>query len=221
MAKLVVEEQKDFALLPVDSILLLKVDEMKEIELQGTHGPWTKLEIKFKILGIQAVGDGGDPGIYEDMIAGPIWGSVPMRLTDSPDNKLRQWAEAILGVQLGVGFELDTDLFAGRTVRGITSQYKKKQPDAQGNPIWKHQIDALLMAGSAPAPQQQPQQQFQQPQAQAQNGYQQAVQAQQPQQQQYVAPPVNDPWGAQQQYQQPPANDPWATPVGGDTEPPF
>jgi hypothetical protein len=197
MAKLIVEEQKEFSLLPVDSILLLKVDEQKEIELQGAHGPWSKLEIKFKILGIQAIGDGSDPAGFEDMIAGPIWGSVPLRLTNSPDNKLRQWAEAIFGMELGIGFELDTDLFLGRQVRGITSQYKKKEPDSQGRPIFKHQIDALLpMGGNATPSVPQAQQQMQQ------------VQQQQLQQ---------DPWATPGQPVA--ANDPWAVPAG--EEPPF
>jgi len=144
MAKLIVEEQKEFTLLPEDTILLLKVDELKEVDLVSAHGPWTKLEIKFKIMGVQAVGGGGDPSEYEDMIAGPIWGSVPLKLTDSPENKLRQWAEAIFGVEMGVGFELDTELFLSRQVRGVTSQYKKKDLDSKGNPVFKHQIGALL-----------------------------------------------------------------------------
>lgn len=153
MPKIIVEESKDFLLLPPDSILSLKIDEVstKLIE-SGRHGPWEKLEFKFKILGIQAVGDGTPVDKYDGVIASPIWGSVPFKLTDSPENRLRQWTEAILGLEIGVGYELDTDLFLGREVRGITSQYEKRARDARGNAMKAHQIDSLLpKGGSIPA----------------------------------------------------------------------
>lgn len=204
MPKIVVEEQKEFTLLPKDSILHLKVDELTVREVDGRHGKWHKLEFKFKILGIQAAGDGSPVEQFEDVIAGPIWGSVPFKLTDSPENKLRQWAEAILGIELGIGFELDTDIFLGRECRGITSQYEKKAKDSQGNPLRSHQVDSLLpKAGGAPTPQPQVQQQM-------------------------IAAATQDPWatpGVQQpQVQQQPApqQDPWGTPPGGwSDEPPF
>lgn len=150
MAKITVQEQKDLTVLPIDSIVHLKVDELKIREVDGRHGKWEKLEFKFKILGIQATGDGSPVDQYEDAIASPIWGSVPYRLTDSAENKLRQWAEAILGIEMGVGFELDTDLLLGRECRGITSQYDKRAKDAQGNPIKAHQVDSLLPRGNLP-----------------------------------------------------------------------
>lgn len=144
MAKLIVEEQKEFSVFPPDSILLLKVDELEVKDVQGRNGDWQKLEAKFKVLGIQTVSE-GSPEDYEDMIAGPIWGSVPMRLTDNPENKLRLWAEAILGIQLGIGFELDTDLFLNRQCRGITGQYEKRTVNPQTGKNFKaHQIVALL-----------------------------------------------------------------------------
>lgn len=147
MAKLVMEEQKEYAVLPPDSILLLKVDEQTEKEVPGRDGrdPWTKLEIKFKVLGIIAIGDGSPVENYEDLIAGPIWGSVSLKFTEHPENKLRQWAEAILGVELGVGYELDTDIFVGRECKGITSVYDKRNIDPKTNrPFQAHQISALL-----------------------------------------------------------------------------
>jgi hypothetical protein len=233
MAKITVEEQKDWSVLPSDSILHLKVDEVEIKEVQGQHGPWQKVEIKFKVLGIQAIGDGSPVEGYEDVIAGPIWGSVPFKLTDSAENKLRQWAEAILGMELGLGFELDTDYFLGRECRGITTQYDKRAKDPKtGMPFKGHQIDALLPKGTygtvqtAPAPAQG--QSFdQQWNQQPQQGY-----AQQAYQQQ-AAPAQQDPWatpGVPQQTQQqapsqqqpayqPPVQDPWATP--GNDEPPF
>jgi hypothetical protein len=203
MAKMIVEEQKEFSLLPVDSILLLKVDELSEKEVTTNGRDWTKLEIKFKILQVIATGDGSPLHEYEDQLAGPIWGSVPLRLTEHPENKLRLWAEAILGIEMGVGFELDTDVFVGREVKGITSQYDKRATDPKtGKPFKGHQVASLLPKGPA-APQQQ---QWQQPQGQQQ-----------------------DPWAAPQQQMQPPqpqtvGADPWSTPGQGqfgDDEPPF
>lgn len=194
MARITVEEQKEFTLLPPDSILHLKVDELTVREVDGRHGKWEKLEFKFKILGIQVVGGGGNPDDYEDVIAGPIWGSVPFRLTDSPENKLRQWAEAILGLELGVGYELDTDLFLGRECRGLTSQYEKRSKDAQGNPFKGHQIDSLLpKAGAQPQSYQQPQQNMQDPWA-----------TQQPAQQQTWASPAASPASPGTGWEEPP-----------------
>ena len=66
MPKIVVEEQKEFALLPPDSLVHLKVDELEVRDVNGARGPWQKLEFKFKVLGVQAIGDGSSPddGIY-------------------------------------------------------------------------------------------------------------------------------------------------------------
>lgn len=188
MAKLIVEEQKEYSVLPVDSILHLKVDEISTRTVNGRNGDWEKLEFKFKVLGIQAIGDGSDPADYEDVIGGPIWGSVPMRLTTNPENKLRLWSEAIFGMELGAGFELDTDNFLNREVRGLTGQYDKRSTDSQGRPFKGHQIDSLLPKGDG--------------------GFQSA----QPQQDPWAVPgqqqaQPNDPWASQQQaqpqYQQP------------------
>lgn len=208
MAKIVVEEQKDFALLPVDSILHLKVDELEVKEVDGRNGKWEKLEITFKVLGIQAIGDGTPIADYEEQIIGSkIWGSVPFRLTDSAENKLRIWSEAILGVEMGVGFELDTDLFVGREVRGLTSQYEKRDRDAKGNPIKRHQINSLLPKANNPVVGQgvQPQQQYAQPDPWA------SVQQQ---------APANDPWGQPQQAAQPQYVQPQQQ-MQYDEEPPF
>lgn len=153
MARITLEEQPEYALLPVDSILHLKVDECTVKDVQGRNGDWQKLEFKFKILGIQATGDGSPVENYDSLIGGPIWGSVPFRLTDSPENRLRQWAEAIFGMELGLGFELDTDNFVRREVRGLTSQYEKRNKDPRtGLPFKAHQIESLLaMGGAQPA----------------------------------------------------------------------
>ena len=143
MAKITLEEQPEFLTFPVDSILDMKIEEANVVTVNGQRGEWQKVEFKFKILGVQALGDGSPVNTFDSMVTQTIWGSVPFRLTDSAENKLRQWAEAIFGMELGLGFELDTDMFVGRRVRGLTGQYEKRT----GDQVYKrHQIEALLPA---------------------------------------------------------------------------
>lgn len=151
MAKIALEEQEEILTFPVDSILELKIESAEVRTVQGRNGDWQKVEMKFKILGIQAIGDGGPVEPYENWITQNIYGSVPFKLTTSPENKLRIWAEAIFRQELGLGFELDTDMFIGRKVRGVTSQYEAKAKDANGNPYKRHQVDMLLPFGSESA----------------------------------------------------------------------
>lgn len=194
MPKITVEEQKDFSVLPPDSILHLKVDDIDVKDVDGKFGPWQKLEFTFKILGIQAIGDGSSPDDYEDVIASKIWGSVPFKLTDSQENQLRQWAEAILGMELGLGYELDTDVLMGRECRGVTSQYTRKKVNKQA-----HQIESLLPKANAP---------------QANNPWaQQSVQRSQPAPQNVP----QDPWAAQAPLQGTPAQ----AATWDDEPPPF
>ena len=199
MAKIVLEEQPEFVVLPDDSILFLKIEDVNTREITSTRNDssWTKLEFKFKILGIQVTGDGSPLDRYDSMIGQEIWGSVPFRLTDSPENKLRIWSEAILDMDLGVGFELDTDYFKGRECRGITSTYEKKSgnPDPKtGKMPRRHQIETLLRKGGVSAPQ-------------PGGGWAQPQQSPQPQPQLAA---VQDPWagaaqvGQQQQWGDPP-----------------
>lgn len=182
MAKITLEEQPEFAVLPPDSILELLIEEAEVKTVEGRNGPWQKVECKFKILGVQATGDGSPVENYDSLVTQSIYGSVPFRLTDSPENKLRQWSEAIFQVEMGVGFELDTDMFVRRQVRGVTSQYDAKTKDPKtGLPFKRHQVDALLpksggmaTAGVATSPQATP------------------------------AAPALDPWGATQPTEEPP-----------------
>lgn len=148
MAKITLEEAKEYAVLPPDSIVLLTVKEVAVREVNTNGRPWEKLEITFNIDEVQATGDGSDPSNYQTVVDSVIWGSVAFRFNDSPENKLKIWTEAILNMRdLGVGFELDTDYFIGRKVRGVTSQYEKRDKGADGRPIKRHQIASLLPLG--------------------------------------------------------------------------
>lgn len=198
MAKLIVEEQKEFPTLPPDSILNLLVDSVEVRTVQGSRGPWDKLEFKFKITGIQST-PGAHPSNFDNLVGEFIYGSTPFRITDSQENKLRLWAEAILNRPLELGFELDTDYFLRRECRGVTSTYEKRAKDSNGNPFIGHQINSLLPLGSGQGvvPGQAPQQPVQQaPQSWGAPG---------------VQAPANDPWATPQQAA-PAANDPWAAP---------
>lgn len=156
MAKTTVEHQEEYPTLPDESIVVLKIEGCEVKEVQGRNGTWDKLEVTFRLQGVQAVGDGGNPDNYSKLIDEKIWGSVPFKLTDSPENRLRGWAEAILQTELPLGFELDTDFFDGRLVRGITNTYEKRSINQRtGKPFVAHQIRDLLPMGgnfTAPAP---------------------------------------------------------------------
>lgn len=152
MVNLTVEEQVEYSTLPNDSIILVKILEVNDILIgQGTDREWTKLDFKFKILEIQHVGDGSPIQQYDDLVGQEIFGGVSARLTTHPENKLRQWAEAIFGMELGVGFQLNTDQFLQRQVRAITGTYQKK-----GTTFWRHTVESLLANNQQfAAPQQQ------------------------------------------------------------------
>jgi len=234
MAKLIVEEQKEYPTLPADSIVHLRVETVEIKTVQGARGDWDKLDFKFTILGIQNVGGGGNPANYANLIGENIYGGTPAKITDSQENKLRLWAEAIFNRPMALGEELDTDYFLRREVRGVTSTYEKRAKDANGNPFIGHQIQHLLPLGAgatqggAPggAVQQQPVQQAPQswgaPQAQAPAQDPWGTSGYVPQQQQAPqSPQVADPWGpppAQPQYQGAPA--PQQQQIWDD-EPPF
>ena len=194
MAKIEVQEQKEFPTLPPDSIVFLKVQKVtiKTVN-EGQSNEWKKCEFEFKILGIQHTGDGSPIQAYDELLGERIFGSVPFRMTNHPENKLRMWSEAILQMPLGLGFQLDTDDLENRQVRGITSTYTKR-----GTNITRHQVESLLNMGEHEAPRLPAT----------------PEQIAQEQQQGWGAPagtPVADPWAQQQQAQQ---QQPW-NPVQG------
>lgn len=184
MPKLIAEEHKDFQLLPPDSILYLRIADLEVREVERRNGgTWQKLEFTFDINGIQKLGDGTDPAQYAEVVGTKIWGSCPFKLTDSPENRLKRWIEAILGLEITKGFELDTDYLLKRECRGITSTYEKRIKDPRtGLPYKGHQIEDLLRKdGANPVT--------------GGWGNQAQPQSQQPQFHQPVQPPAQDPWG--------------------------
>lgn len=216
MARLVVEEQKDIPTLPKDSIIQVMVERADIRTVQGPRGDWDKIEFKFKVLAVQSV-PGDHPGNYENLIGEYIYGSTPARITDSQENKLRLWAEAIFNRPMALGEELDTDYFLRREVRAVTSTYEKRAINpVTRKPFEGHQVASLLPMGTGQGVvpgqlQQAPVQQA--PQSWGGSGYvpQQQAPQQAPVQQQ---PPAADPWATPQQGQ-------WAQQGGFEDEPPF
>lgn len=139
MAKFTLEEaNSDFLTLPEDAIVQVIVDSVEERHVPGKDGGsgWDKLNFRFKILELPTALEEE----YSPLIGSTIFGSVSARLTSHPDNKLRQWAEALLDLgELEAGFELDTDMLVGRKARGVVGQWVRKS-DQQVN----HQIKGLL-----------------------------------------------------------------------------
>lgn len=152
MAKITLEEAPEFDVFPEETVIQVRVEETEVREFQGQNGPWEKLNFKFEVVKVF------DPA-YKHMEGETIYGGVPFRLTDHEDNQLRQWIEALFGLdELGIGFELDTDDLEGREARAITGTYIKK-----GTTSVRHTVDSLIAlgddagsiigSGTGPAPQ--------------------------------------------------------------------
>lgn len=123
-----------YKVLPPDSIVQVEVVEITEREVNGAKGTWTKLEFKFNVIDVpDAMRDE-----YSEVVGGPIWGSVSARFSEHPDNKLRQWAEALFGIELSVGYELDTDDLIGKRARAAITNYTKRDGGKA------HQVDTLF-----------------------------------------------------------------------------
>ena len=124
---------EDFTVLPKDSIVVVQVNSTKVEDVPGKDGKdsWEKLDFEFTI-------DHVPMDEYGDAQGQKIWGGVPFRLTDHPDNRLKQWVEALLGIEVAKGFELDTDMLLGRQARAIVDNYPRK---AGGT---AHKVGALL-----------------------------------------------------------------------------
>lgn len=147
MAKITLEASTGSAypVLPADSVIVVEVQSIqdKPVKNNSTGETWTKLEFTFQIDNVPAhLGEE-----LKSLEGSRVWGSTSMKFSLHPDNKLRQWVEALLGLELDEGFELDTDNLVGRRARAVIGNYTKKD----GTP--GHGVESLLpIAGAAPAP---------------------------------------------------------------------
>lgn len=83
-----------------------------------------KVEFKFSIIDRDGTHDGTN-----------VWGETPPRFNTHPDCKLRNWASAMLGSELPVGYRLDTDLLVGKECRIVLGlkEYEKDGQQKQRN----------------------------------------------------------------------------------------
>lgn len=119
--------------------------ELKEkpFKDERTGEPVKKFEFKFKI----SSDDEHDTQF--------IWGEAGTRITDHPENRLRNWAEAILGTRLPVHYKFNTDDLVDRDCRIIVG--KKVTNSAQGEKTrnWVREVHptkeaAARLAASVP-----------------------------------------------------------------------
>lgn len=148
MAKLTLEGSTtigDYPVLPPDTIIGVEVLDVEERQATNnkTGESWQKLEFSFQIASVPSqLGTE-----FASLVGSRIWGSTPIRFTMHPDNRLRQWIEALLGgLELDEGFEFDTDSLVGRRARAIVSNYPKK--DGR----FAHQVSGLLPSADAAPP---------------------------------------------------------------------
>lgn len=147
MAKITLEEaqESEFLTLPQDALIKVRVLEHKIENLDGKYGPWQKINFKFEILEVLFPQTG-----FEPCVGQWIFGGVPFRFTDHPDNALKQWVEAIYGLELAPGFELDTDQLDGRECKAVVENYTKN------NGFEGHRVGSLVPLGGAVATPQAP-----------------------------------------------------------------
>lgn len=139
MAKIALEEAQEWTVLPENTIITVKVLDSEVETLDGKYGPWQKLNVTFEIL------DAPEPyASSNDVIGSKIWGGVPFKFEDDPDNAMKNWTEAILGLDISgqLGFEIDTDDWVGRKCRAVVRTFTKR------NGKEGHGVDALLPLGS-------------------------------------------------------------------------
>lgn len=149
MAVLTVVEQ-EFGVLPDDTIIGVTVDTVtvKDVERRDGSGSFQKLDFKFKIDSVPSALESE----FGFMVGNPIWGNTGANLTSHPDNKLRQWAEALLNIgELPTGFELDTDNLEGLSARAIIGSYDKKAGGKQHQVAHLLSSDTSYVAPAAPA----------------------------------------------------------------------
>lgn len=117
-------EDSDFAgyieddTIKVASVAGVKIKEKPYKDDDGN--PVKKVEFHFVIA------DGSDHD------GQPIWGETSTNFNNHPNCKLRNWACAILGTDLPVGYRLDTDVLIGNEVRAVIGL--RDYTDKDGNP---------------------------------------------------------------------------------------
>jgi len=130
-------EEPEFVLLPEDTLLRCRLNAVnpKEVPYRdkntGEQKTFTKWEWEFQVI----------EGEFAEK---KIWGETNDKLTTHPDNKPRNWAEAILGQELDLGMEFDTDDIVG-LIADVTVYHHHYTKNGEDRTIAK--IQDVLPAG--------------------------------------------------------------------------
>jgi hypothetical protein len=118
--KLTLEEGQEFPILPDDAIVPARIVEIESRD-PNEFRSWPDMQWKFTVLDVPSQE-------FSSLIGSHLWGQTTQRFTLHPDNKLRQWLEAALGVDLTEpGVEVETDAAVNREVRVLIGSYDGKK----------------------------------------------------------------------------------------------
>jgi hypothetical protein len=132
MGNYTVEEYKEVPPIAADTIFPAKIVKVEEIERTINGEPAKKIRFKAKI---SAPGTDWDNFHYN--------GEVFARLTEHPDNQFRVWVESLLGHELPVGYDLDTEKLVDLNCR-VAIGYREYKKD--GKDRWANFISDVLPA---------------------------------------------------------------------------
>lgn len=123
-------EESDFAgYIDDDTIFEANLVGVRQVEKPFTDDDGNKVnKVEFKFTLIDP--DGNFDGT-------PQWGETPTRFNSHPDCRLRNWASAILGTELPIGYRLDTDVLLGNTCRVVIGlrEYEKDGATKKRNSV--------------------------------------------------------------------------------------
>lgn len=132
MPRYTVDEYKETPAIEADTIFPAVIVEVKEIERKIKGEDVKKISFKAKL---SAPGTDWDGYHYT--------GEVFARLTEHPDNQFRLWVESLLGHELPVGYDLDTDKLVDMNCR-VAIGYREYEKD--GKQRWANFISDILPA---------------------------------------------------------------------------
>lgn len=150
MGKYQVEEEIDRTI-PEDTIVRAKLLEVKEEtipftykrgEKAGQRGEFTKLTWWWEVTDKNA-----GEGIYEGR---KVKGECDAKLTTHPGNKFRNWSEALLGRELGVGVGIDPEEDLPGLIADITIKHRPYEKN--GEQRIAEEVDEVMSAGSDDTP---------------------------------------------------------------------
>lgn len=135
MGKYVVEEEKPREPISDDAIFPAKILKVEEIEKTFDGKKKKRINFTFRLEADGLPWDGWE-----------LEGDVPAFLNAAPENRFRQWVEAVLGNEVPVGFQVDTDALVGQMVRVVVGA--RPYTDKYNNDkIWNWVKDLLPPGG--------------------------------------------------------------------------